>query len=87
MVSIQVKVESEGGLHARPASILVNKANQFQSSVKLTKGEKTADGKSILNLMTLGVKKGEELLIEIEGPDEQAAAAALKELFANNFAV
>lgn len=87
MVRIQVKVEAEGGLHARPASIFVNKANQFQSTVKLTKGEKTADGKSILNLMTLGVKKGEELLIEIDGPDEQAAAAALQELFAHHFAV
>lgn len=87
MVTFQVKVEAEGGLHARPASLLVNKANSFKSSIRITKGEKTAEAKSILNIMTLGVKKGEELKIEVDGADEQEAAQALKQLFANNFAI
>lgn len=87
MITFQVKVETEGGLHARPASLLVNKANTFTSVIRLSKGEKTAEAKSILNIMTLGVKKGEELKIEVDGADEQEAATALKQLFATNFAI
>ncbi|WP_134682512.1 HPr family phosphocarrier protein [Brevibacillus migulae] len=87
MVTFTVKVEAEGGLHARPASMLVNKANAFDSKIRISKGEKTAEAKSILNIMTLGVKKGEELKIEVDGADEQEAAEALKQLFASNFAI
>jgi len=87
MVTFTVKVEAEGGLHARPASMLVNKANSFNSKIRIIKGEKTAEAKSILNIMTLGVKKGEELTIEVDGADEQEAAEALKQLFASNFAI
>ncbi|MGO0058560.1 HPr family phosphocarrier protein [Brevibacillus fluminis] len=87
MVNIQVTVNAEGGLHARPASLLVNTANKFSSSVKIVKDTKIADAKSILNIMTLGAKKGETLAIQIEGADEQAASAELQNLFANNFEV
>ena len=87
MVTFAVKVEAEGGLHARPASMLVNKANSFHSKIRMIKGEKIAEAKSILNIMTLGVKKGEELTIEVDGADEQEAAEALKQLFASNFAI
>ncbi|MET3291348.1 HPr family phosphocarrier protein [Brevibacillus fluminis] len=87
MVNIQVTVNAEGGLHARPASLLVNTANKFSSSVKIVKDTKIADAKSILNIMTLGAKKGETLAIQIEGVDEQVASAELQNLFANNFEV
>ncbi|MGE5701907.1 MAG: HPr family phosphocarrier protein [Clostridia bacterium] len=87
MVNIQVTVNSEGGLHARPASLVVNTANKFKSSVKIVKDTKIADAKSILNIMTLGTKKGETLDIQVEGEDEQAAAEELQALFANNFAM
>jgi len=87
MLTFEVKVNAEGGLHARPASLLVNKSNQFASTVKINKDNKQADGKSILGIMTLAVKAGESLTIEVSGPDEQEAASALKQLFESNFAV
>jgi phosphocarrier protein HPr len=87
MVAFQVTVETEGGLHARPASILVNKANQYRAAVKISKGDNTAEAKSILNLMKLSVKKGDVLNVVVEGEDEKEAAEAIKQLFAANFAV
>lgn len=80
MKSIQVKVMSEGGLHARPASLLVSKATQFESEIMLQKGEKKSNAKSILNIMALSIKQGDEIRIEASGPDEEAAIATLTEL-------
>ncbi|MGC5326829.1 HPr family phosphocarrier protein [Brevibacillus sp. SYSU BS000544] len=80
MKSIQVKVMSEGGLHARPASLLVSKATQFESEIMLQKGEKKANAKSILNIMALSIKQGDEIRIEASGPDEEAAITTLTEL-------
>lgn len=85
MITFQVKVTSEGGLHARPAALLVNKANQFKAKVTLQKENKIADAKSILNIMTLGAKSGEEIAVVVDGEDEEASAAAIKELFEKNF--
>lgn len=80
MKTIQVKVMSEGGLHARPASLLVNKATQFQSEISLLKGDKKSNAKSILNIMALNIKQGDEIIIEIDGPDEDEAVVSLTEL-------
>lgn len=85
MVTFQVKVTAESGLHARPAALLVNKANQFKSAVSLEKETKKADAKSILGVMTLGAKAGDEITVQVSGEDEEAAAAAIKELFEKNF--
>lgn len=80
MKTIQVKIMNEGGLHARPASLLVNRANQFQSQISLSKGGKKSNAKSILNIMSLNIKEGDEINIEVDGPDEDAAIASLVEL-------
>ncbi|MEJ8548366.1 HPr family phosphocarrier protein [Brevibacillus borstelensis] len=85
MIRFDVHVAAEGGLHARPAALLVNCAGQYQSRVTLVKDQKQADGKSILGIMTLGASQGDRLTIEIEGADEKQAAAALKELFDKRF--
>ena len=66
------------GIHARPAGELVKEAKKFASGVKITKGDKTADAKKIFGLMGLGVKQGEEIQVQIEGEDEEQAAAALE---------
>lgn len=77
------------GLHARPAALFVRTAAGFQSSVRarnLTRDPaREADVKSILSLMTLGVEHDHELLVRAEGPDEEAAIAALTELVQSNF--
>ncbi|MCM3473301.1 HPr family phosphocarrier protein [Brevibacillus borstelensis] len=85
MIRFDVHVTAEGGLHARPAALLVNNAGQFQSKVTVIKDQKKADGKSILGIMTLGASQGDRLTLEIEGADEEQAAAVLKELFDKQF--
>lgn len=87
MVRFTVNVTVSGGLHARPASVLVHMLNQFASSVKIIKGEKQANGKSILNVMALGAKVGDDITFEIEGADEQQASSRIQELFEKDFAV
>ena len=72
------------GIHARPAGILVKQAAGYQSSVKIAKGEKSADAKRILGVMGLGVKTGEEITITVEGADEDTAAAELETFFKEN---
>ena len=72
------------GIHARPAGILVKQAAGYQSSVKIAKGEKSADAKRIFGVMGLGVKTGEEITITVEGVDEDTAAAELETFFKEN---
>lgn len=72
------------GIHARPAGILVKQAAEYQSSVKIAKGEKSADAKRIFGVMGLGVKTGEEVTITVEGADEDTAAAELETFFKEN---
>jgi catabolite repression HPr-like protein len=80
MPSKQVTVLLEHGLHARPATLFVNLAKQFASLVELRKGEKKADGKSILGVMALAVKQNEQIEVITNGPDEQEALVKLAEL-------
>ena len=72
------------GIHARPAGILVKLAAGYQSSVKIAKGEKSADAKRIFGVMGLGVKTGEEVTITVDGADEDTAAAELQTFFKEN---
>ncbi len=72
------------GIHARPAGMLVAEAKKFNSSIKLSKGEKGADCKRIFGVMGLGVKSGEEVLFTIEGDDEDAAYDAVREFMSEN---
>ena len=71
-------------IHARPAGILVKQAAGYQSTVKIAKGEKSADAKRIFGVMGLGVKTGEEVTITVEGADEDTAAAELETFFKEN---
>mgnify|MGYP002800500918 FL=1 len=72
------------GIHARPAGILVKQAAGYQSTVKIAKGEKSADAKRIFGVMGLGVKTGEEVTITVEGADEEKAIAELEAFFMEN---
>lgn len=77
-------IQAEAGLHARPAGLIVKKAGSFQSKITLQKGDKTADAKRLLTILTLGAKKGEELIITADGVDEEAAVAAIIEIIEND---
>jgi len=85
MIKKKVKVLNESGLHARPSSMLVKTASQFESELFIEMYGYRVNGKSILGLMTLAAEKGSEMELIIEGPDEEQAAAVLTELFENKF--
>lgn len=72
-------ITSEYGIHARPATRLVNLAMSFQSEVELQAMGKTVNLKSIMGLMSLGIYKGEEVTIKAEGEDEEKAIALLSD--------
>jgi len=80
-----VKILNEQGLHARPASIFVKTASKFKSTVSIVHGSGTANAKSIINIMSLGLKKDEEIKIVTEGIDEKEAMEALLSLVESKF--
>ena len=80
MISEKVILLNETGLHARPASVFVNTATKFKTDLIVIKGEKQANGKSILSVLGLGISKGTEITITANGPDEEESVKALVEL-------
>lgn len=74
-------IQDEQGIHARPAGILVKAANEFQSDIQVDKDGKKGDLKRIFGVMGLGIKKGDNVRVIIEGPDEEAAAQKIETLF------
>jgi phosphocarrier protein HPr len=72
-------VTSESGIHARPATILVQTASRFNSDIHLEYNGKTVNLKSIMGVMSLGIPKGAEIKITVEGADAAEAMAALTE--------
>lgn len=75
-----VTVAPEEGLHARPGAQFVEMAQRFAAEVSVEKGDRTANAKSLLAIMTLGARKGDEITIRAEGRDADEAVAALVEL-------
>ena len=74
-----LKIQNPTGLHARPAKVFVNIAKGFESDVNVYYGEKKANAKSMISMLTLGVEKGSEIRIEVEGSDEEQALRAVIE--------
>ncbi len=80
MVEREATVGPEEGLHARPAAQFVKTAKRFSSEIVVSKGEREANAKSSLKIMTLGARKGDKLTIRAEGDDAEEAVDALVEL-------
>ncbi|WP_184307765.1 HPr family phosphocarrier protein [Anaerosolibacter carboniphilus] len=74
-------VQNETGLHARPAALLMRLAERFQSQIELEKNGRRCNAKSIMGILSMGVKKGDELVITAEGTDAAQAIQAIEELF------
>ncbi|MFW6389693.1 MAG: HPr family phosphocarrier protein [Halanaerobiales bacterium] len=77
----KIQVINKTGLHARSASKLVKKANQYKSNIFLSFAGREADTKSILGVMSLGVEQGDNIVLKIDGEDETRAARDLKNFF------
>lgn len=78
-------VGSENGIHARPASMLVKKASSYVSEITVFKGEESGSLKSLFDLLSLGIKKDDEIHIVIEGEDETEAENDIKHFLDENF--
>ena len=79
MVKKLFKITNESGLHARPATILVNVAVNYKSEIRLNALKKTIDFKSIMGVMSLGVYSGTTIEIIVDGEDEVEAINAIKD--------
>jgi phosphocarrier protein HPr len=75
-----ITLASQSGLHARPAAVFVQKAKSFHSQVMLSKNERTANGKSILSVLTLGAEQGEQVILKVSGEDADVAIDQLTAL-------
>lgn len=78
-------VNNQVGLHARPATFFIQKANEFKSSIWVEKDERRVNAKSLLGVLSLGIVKGTSINLIADGPDEEAAVAALVELINSDF--
>lgn len=84
MKTFNYVITDKVGIHARPAGMLVKEAKKYASDIRIVKGEKKADARKLMVLMGLGVKCGEEVTVEVEGADEEVAAAAMETFFKEN---
>lgn len=84
-VSREVVVANAAGLHARPADLLAREARKWQSQIALVHDAQRADGKSILELLTLAAESGTRLVVEATGPDAREALDAIGSLFESRF--
>ena len=85
MPEIKLTVNHEVGLHARPASMFVQTAAKFSSDIEVTHGETKANAKSILAVLTLGARKGAEIVISADAEHANEALKALDELVLDNY--
>ena len=83
MYSKEVTVQSQVGLHARPATFFIQKANEYASNIWIEKEERKVNAKSLLGVLSLGIAKGTSVILSAEGSDEQEAVEALSELVSN----
>lgn len=81
----QIKVINSLGIHARPASMIVQTAIKFKSQISIIKEGTTADAKSIMNVLMLGAECGTTVTVRANGPDEQDAVNAVAQLFEQKF--
>ena len=80
-----VKVQIQVGLHARPATFFIQKANEFKSSIWVEKEERRVNAKSLLCVLSLGIMVGTDIRIIAGGPDEEQAVEELVKLVESGF--
>ena len=85
MIAKEVVIHNQVGLHARPATFFIQKANEFKSSIWVEKDERRVNAKSLLGVLSLGIIKGTAVTIIADGVDEEAAISTLAELIDSDF--
>ena len=85
MITKKVVIDNQVGLHARPATFFIQKANEFKCSIWIEFEERRVNAKSLLGVLSLGIVKGTEITLIADGADEEAALDALSRLIASDF--
>ena len=80
MISRDVTIKNSVGLHARPATFFIQKANSYKSSIWVEKEDCRVNAKSLLGVLSLGIVKGTEITLIADGPDEANAVEGLVSL-------
>ncbi len=83
MTTRTVEIKNSIGLHAAPASFFIQEACSFQSSIWVEKGDRKVNAKSLLGLLSMGIRQGEEITLIADGADESAALDGLADLLNN----
>ncbi|MBQ8310602.1 MAG: HPr family phosphocarrier protein [Clostridia bacterium] len=85
MISRDIMITNTSGLHARPATFFIQKANTYKASIWVEKDERKVNAKSLLGVLSLGIAKDMTVKLIAEGQDENAAIAGLVELINSGF--
>lgn len=85
MISKEVVINNQVGLHARPATFFIQKANEFKSSIWVEKEDRRVNAKSLLGVLSLGIVKGTPVTIIADGADEDEAIETLSALIDADF--
>ena len=86
MISREVTITNTIGLHARPATFFIQKANSFKSSIWVEKDDRKVNAKSLLGVLSLGILGGTSIKVIADGVDEEDAVEALVKLVLSGFA-
>lgn len=86
MYVIDVTVQNQIGLHARPATFFIQKANEFKSTIWVESNDRRVNAKSLLGVLSLGIVGGTSIRIIADGPDENVAVDSLVQLVQSGFA-
>ena len=86
MKSREVVITNASGLHARPATFFIQKANTYKSSIWVEKDDRKVNAKSLLGVLSLGIAKGMTVTLIADGQDEESALAGLAALIDSGFA-
>lgn len=86
MYTKDVEVKNQVGLHARPATFFIQKANEFKSSIWVEKEDRRVNAKSLLGVLSLGIMGGTAIRIHASGSDEELAVDELVKLVESGFA-
>lgn len=83
MISKEVTINNQVGLHARPATFFIQKANEFKSGIWVEKEDRRVNAKSLLGVLSLGIVQGTAITLIADGVDEKEAVDALVDLIEN----
>jgi len=81
----KLEIQNKLGLHARAAALFVQTVNKFSSQVTVTNDGQTADGRSIMGMLTLGATQGSKIQVEVTGEDAAKALRAIEKLLDSRF--